>query len=224
MKKRDFNILKETISPQNVQVMSELITIQEIKFLIGYIGAPMITMRNNLLKDFYYKSEPNYQISDSYDLVQECTLFLCKHVGKKLSDVHHIDKKGRKITIEMQAIRCMNKLINRQSRSAKTEISLDVLIERNTPIVEIPVENNNDYSNVDRIIKNLNLNETQALALECRMNGMSYPEIASVINRAISTSYDMLKLIQKRYLTSYGKFIWLNKQYIKTSSKNNFEN
>lgn len=203
MKKRDFNILKETISPQNVQVMSELITIQEIKFLIGYIGAPMITMRNNLLKDFYYKSEPNYQISDSYDLVQECTLFLCKHFGKKLSDVHHIDKKGRKITIEMQAIRCMNKLINRQSRSAKREISLDVLIERNTPIVEIPVENNNDYSNVDRIIKNLNLNETQALALECRMNGMSYPEIASVINRAISTSYDMLKFIQKRYRSIY---------------------
>ena len=203
MKQRDFNILKETISPQNVQVMSELITIQEIKFLIGYIGAPMITMRNNLLKDFYYKSEPNYQISVSYDLVQECTLFLCKHFGKKLSDVHHIDKKGRKITIEMQAIRCMNKLINRQSRSAKTEISLDVLIERNTPIVEIPVENNNDYSNVDRIIKNLNLNETQALALECRMNGMSYPEIASVINRAISTSYDMLKFIQKRYRSIY---------------------
>jgi hypothetical protein len=97
MKKRDFSILKETISPQNVLVMSELITIQEIKFLIGHIGTPMITMRNNLLKDFYYKSEPNYQISDSYDLVQECALFLCEHFGKKLSDVHHIDKKGGKI-------------------------------------------------------------------------------------------------------------------------------
>lgn len=203
MKKRDFSILKETISPENVLVVSELITIQEIKFLIGYIGAPMITMHNNLLKDFYYKSEPNYQISDSYDLVQECALFLCKHFGKKLSDVHHIDKKGRKITIEMQAIRCMNKLINRQSRNARTEISLEVLIEKNTPIVEIPVENNNDYSKVDKIIKSLNLNKTQALALECRMNGMSYPEIASVIGRAISTSYDMLKFIQKRYLTIY---------------------
>ena len=203
MKKRDFSILKETISPQNVQVMSELITIQEIKFLIGSIGAPMITMRNNLLKDFYYKSEPNYQISNSYDLVQECALFLCEHFGKKLSDVHHIDKKGRKITIEMQAIRCMNKLINRQSRSARTEISLDVLIEKNTPIVEIPIESNNDYSNVDKIIKNLNLNETQILALECRMNGMSYPKIARVINKAISTSYDTLKLIQKRYLSIY---------------------
>ena len=203
MKKRDFSILKETISPQNVLVMSELITIQEIKFLIGHIGAPMITMRNNLLKDFYYKSEPNYQISDSYDLVQECALFLCEHFGKKLSDVHHIDKKGRKITIEMQAIRKMIKPINRQSRSARKEISLDVLLEKNTPIIEIPIEDNHDYSKVDKIIESLNLTETQTLALECRMNGMSYPEIASVINRAISTSYDMLKFIQKRYLAIY---------------------
>ncbi len=204
MKKRDFSILKETISAQNVQVMSELITIQEIKFLIGYIGAPMITMRNDLLKDFYYKSEPNYQISDSYDLVQECVLFLCEHFGKKLSDVHHIDKKGREITIEMQAIRKMMKLINRQSRRARKEICLDVLIEKNAPIVEIPIEDNNDYSQVNKIIESLNLNETQALALECRMNGMSYPKIARVIDRAISTSYDMLKFVQKKYLAIYG--------------------
>ena len=204
MKKRDFSILKETISAQNVLTMSELITIQEIRFLIGYVGAPMITMRNNLYKDLYHKNEPNYQISDSYDLVQECALFLCEHFGKKLSDVHHIDKKGRKITIEMQAIRKIIKPINRQSRSARKEISLDVLLEKNTPIVEIPIEDNNDYPKVDKIIESLNLNETQTLALECRMNGMSYPEIASIINRAISTSYDMLKFIQKRYLNIFG--------------------
>ncbi len=35
------------------------------------------------------------------------------------------------------------------------------------------------------------------------MNGMSYPEIANVINKAISTSYDTLKFIQKRYLIKY---------------------
>jgi len=53
MKKRDFNILKETISPQNVQVMSELITIQEIKFLIGYIGAPkQVVKSKNFSKIF----------------------------------------------------------------------------------------------------------------------------------------------------------------------------
>ena len=48
MIKRDFAILKEVISPQNVEVLSELIAIQETKYLISFIGAPMIAMRNNL--------------------------------------------------------------------------------------------------------------------------------------------------------------------------------
>ena len=39
MKKRDFNILKEKISPENVLVMSELIAIMEIRFQIGYVGS-----------------------------------------------------------------------------------------------------------------------------------------------------------------------------------------
>ena len=144
MNKRDFSILKEVISPQNVEIISELIAIQETKYLISFIGAPMIAMRNNLYKDLYRKNKADYLLSDAYDLVQECALFLCEHFGKKLSDVHHIDKKGRKITIE-----------------------------------------------------------TQALALECRINGMSYPEISRVIGKAISTSYDTLKFIQKRYLAIY---------------------
>lgn len=204
MKKRDFSILKEVISPGNVEVMSELIALQETKYLIAFIGAPMIAIRNNLYKDLYRKYEADYQISGSYDLVQECALFLCEHFGKKLSDVHHFDKKGRKITIQMQAIRVMAKPINRQARRARKEMDIDRLTERNVPIAEIEVDNKSDYVKVDKIIESLNLNETQILALECRMNGMSYPEIASVIGRAISTSYDTLKAIQKRYLSIYG--------------------
>ena len=173
MIKRDFAILKEVISPQNVEVLSELIAIQETKYLISFIGAPMIITRNNLYKDLYRKNDADYLLSDAYDLVQECALFLCEHFGKKLSDVHHIDKKGRKITIEMQAMRIMSKPANAQARRARKEMCLDLLNDKNSPIVEIELENKNDYSRVDKIIESLNLNETQALALECRMKGMS---------------------------------------------------
>lgn len=204
MIKRDFAILKEVISPQNVEVLSELIAIQETKYLISFIGAPMIITRNNLYKDLYRKNDADYLLSDAYDLVQECALFLCEHFGKKLSDVHHIDKKGRKITIEMQAMRIMSKPANAQARRARKEMCLDLLNDKNSPIVEIELENKNDYSRVDKIIESLNLNETQALALECRMNGMSYPEIARTIGRAISSSYETLKLVQKRYMSIYG--------------------
>lgn len=57
---------------------------------------------------------------------------------------------------------------------------------------------------MDKIIKSLNLDETHELALELRMNGLSYPEIAQMIGRAISTSYETIKRVQKRYLAIYG--------------------
>ena len=104
----------------------------------------------------------------------------------------------------MQAMRIMSKPANAQARRARKEMCLDLLNDKNSPIVEIELENKNDYSRVDKIIESLNLNETQALALECRMNGMSYPEIARTIGRAISSSYETLKLVQKRYMSIYG--------------------
>lgn len=204
MLKRDFTILKETISPQNVEAMSELIAVQQTKFLISLIGAPMIILRNNLYKDLYFKHNADHCISDAYDLVQECALFLCEHFGKKLSDTHHIDKKGKRITIEMQAIRKMGRITGAQSRRVKREMALDKLTEQNSPIFEIELEDKHDYTNVDKIIKSLDLDETHELALELRMNGLSYPEIAKIINRAISTSYETIKRVQKRYLAIYG--------------------
>ena len=46
--KRDFSILKEVISPKNVEVMSELIAIQETKFLISLIGGSIRTWIKSL--------------------------------------------------------------------------------------------------------------------------------------------------------------------------------
>ena len=42
--KRDFKVLREVISPENVLVMAELITIKQTKCLIGYIGTSAILL------------------------------------------------------------------------------------------------------------------------------------------------------------------------------------
>ena len=55
MKKRDFSILKETILPENVLVMSELIAIMEIGFQIGYVGSHAQKKHANLFIDIINK-------------------------------------------------------------------------------------------------------------------------------------------------------------------------
>ena len=50
----------------------------------------------------------------------------------------------------------------------------------------------------------LNLTENMILALDCRMSGMSYPEIARRLSRAVSTVYEYFEKMRARYTAIYG--------------------
>lgn len=84
--KRDFKVLTEKISPENIVVMAELIAMRETKALIGFMGYHAEKAHKKLCKDIFCKDKLGYTLSDSYDLVQNVALFLCGHCGKYLDD------------------------------------------------------------------------------------------------------------------------------------------
>ncbi len=94
---RDFKVLTEKISPDNVAVMAELIAMKETKILISHLGyhAEKAHKHKNLCRDIFGKHEPGYIFSDSYDFVQSVALFLCNHFGEYLDDVLYISKRGK---------------------------------------------------------------------------------------------------------------------------------
>lgn len=201
-----WEILHEEISEDNVLRISEFIALRETKFLIGYIGAPMVEAHRSLCVDIANKNNYKYVLSNSYDFVQEIALFLCENFGRTLSDIYRIDKKGRAVTIQMQAERELGKLVNYKMRHLKNDTSLEELSESEMPTTEIPEDSNaieKSYDKVDKIIASLNLNETQHKILQYRMNGMSFPQIAKEISRAISTTFESLQKVQKKYVTLY---------------------
>lgn len=59
--------------------------------------------------------------------------------------------------------------------------SLERTEEENLPITELNDTDCNAYQALANIIAVLSLDETHRTALECRMNGLSYPEIARII-------------------------------------------
>ena len=59
----------------------------------------------------------------------------------------------------------------------------------------------------DSIVDSLNLTDNMRIALECRQNGLSYPEIASVLERAQSTVFEYFIKMRQRYTAVYG---WTN--------------
>jgi len=190
--KREFGVLKEAISPDNVSVMAELITAMEMKHLIAFVGAPMIAMRKKLYKDMLHKDETGYVLSDSYDFVQTVALYLCEHIGEYLTDVVKYNSKGKKITVQMMCCRKIMRMVDLDYRDFHRLVSYDNMKPQEEPYEEMKLIEQEDYSRVDTVIERMGLNEIQTQALTYRMNGMSYPEIGRMINRCQATVFEMI--------------------------------
>lgn len=201
----NFDVLKEEISQDNVLAMSEIIAFSETRYLIGFMGSRMQKMYANLIADIKHKCETNYALSDSYDLVQECTLYLTQHYGKHLYDIIGYTKKGKKITVQIACIKKITKLITRKWSDNYRSISVEDLLPNNEPSIEIQEETHSDYTLYDSIFENLNLTDNMRTALECRMSGLSYPEIGKILERAQSTVFEYFIKMRQRYSAIYAQ-------------------
>ena len=200
----NYEVMKEEISPDNVFAMAEIIAFAETRYLISYMGTQMQKTYIDLYKDILNKNDVSRVLSDGYDLVQECALYLCEHYGKHLNDIIGYTKKGKKITVQMACIRKMNKLINRKTRDRYRNISLEALTRKSEPTVEMKEEVKQDYEQCDKIVESLNLTDNMRIALECRMAGLSYPEIGRILERAQATVYEYFIKMRARYTAIYG--------------------
>lgn len=71
-------------------------------------------------------------------------------------------------------------------------------------MTEIKEEVEQDYTLYDKIVKSLNLTDNMKLALECRISGLSYPEIGRILERAQSTVFEYFIKMRQRYTAIYG--------------------
>lgn len=199
----NYDVFKETISQDNVLAIAEQLAMYETRFLIGYMGSKMQKIYADLCVDIRRKSDINHTFSDGYDLVQECALFLCNHYGRRLNDILTYDKKGKAITVKIASLRAMSKLITRKTSDYFRSVSLEAL----TPVSEPSCENEEDvvkdYTVYDSIVDSLNLTDNMRIALECRQNGLSYPEIAAILERAQSTVFEYFIKMRQRYIAIY---------------------
>ena len=201
---RGFKVLTEQISPDNVAVMAELITMRETKALIGYYGYYAEKAHKNLCRDIFGKNEPGYTFSDSYDLVQSVALFLCGHYGEYLDDTLYISKKGKPRTIKIECYLIITRMLARDHRALCKCQCLEFTKEEPEPVYEYQTDEEQDCSHADEIAASLNLTENMSLALDYRMSGLSYPEIAKQLSRAVSTVYEYFEKMRARYSAIYG--------------------
>ncbi len=98
-------------------------------------------------------------------------------------------------------IKRIMKLINRDTRDYYRNKCVDSLTQEDELLTELKEEADYDYTHCDEIVENLNLTDNVKLALECRMAGLSYPEIGRILGRMQSTVYEYFIKMRQRYNT-----------------------
>ena len=196
--KREFKVLREIISPENVQVMAELITIKQTKTLIGYIGSDAITAHEKVYIDVMHKDDEGYVLSDYYDLVQDVALFLCKH----LDDYLYTSKKGKEVTIKAECYYIIKRELYNRYRIGVKNVTLEAFRYMKDPkdfIETSDEETEASYARVDKIISLMNSGEKHLIVLNGRLNGVTYAQLAVMLHCTTGGVHGFRHVMMRRY-------------------------
>ncbi len=146
------------------------------------------------------RSKDDYSpFSNAYDIAQEAMLFLCQHIGKKLGD-NYITKYGKVVTIKYACYRCADNYLQKQyTRYMANTISLDERIT-SEPVKALDDEQKNDYTVVDGLIAKMKLTATEYKTLCAYMAGLTYLEVARLLNVNRTTIWRRKMNLQRKYV------------------------
>ena len=196
-----YDVLSETISFENVQLMGEMITLKTLRRRYAYARYTLEWLYLGLVKDLNRSNNPAHTFSDAYDLVQTAICFLCDFIGKNLNDVYML-KNGQEITIKRATYLLVNRHIEKMRRHLNRTRDIDDFAEELS--VDIDRYQEKDYTNVDNTIERLGLKPRDRTVLDCYMAGMTCNEIADFLDISRITVWRRRTRAQVKYKTLFN--------------------
>lgn len=196
-----YDVLSETISFENVQLMGEMITLKALRSYFAYSRQGLNWLYVGFVKDLNRSNDSEHVFSDAYDFVQNAICFLCEFIGKKLTDVYTI-KNGREITIKQATYSLVSRSIDRMSRHITRHCDINEYTEELS--VEIDHYQEKDYTEVDNKIERLGLKPRDRVVLDCYMAGMTCNEIADFLDISRITVWRRRTRAQVKYKTLFN--------------------
>ena len=196
-----YDVLSETISFENIQLMGEMITLKTLRGYFAYSRQGLDWLYVGLVKDLNRGNDSEHVFSDAYDFVQNAVCFLCEFVGKKLTDVYMV-KNGQELTIKQATYSLVSRSIDRMSRDITRHCDINEYSEELS--VELDHYAEKDYTEVDNKIERLGLKPRDRTVLDCYMAGMTCNEIADFLDISRITVWRRRTRAQVKYKTLFN--------------------
>ena len=118
-----YNVLSETISFENVQLIGELITLKCLRGYSAYSRQNFENLYTAYVRDLNHRNNPSHVFSDAYDIAQTAICFLCEFIGKELTDVYTV-KNGKIITIKKAVYNLVSRHVDRIRRNKRKTLTV----------------------------------------------------------------------------------------------------
>ena len=193
------------ITSKNVKRLGENIAIYAIKYAKQFANGKLDGLYRGLVHDVFHFKGFNDTYSDGYDYAQDAMLFLCNFIGKNVKDVYKIDKYGNKITILRACIRKLHvKLLNAKiCYFAEYNLNDDIIHQKTIHFEDIE-EHKKAIAKTDKMIAKMKLSKGETETLNCYMGGMTFYDIADLLEVNRSTVYRRRLSLQKKYNKTFN--------------------
>ena len=196
-----YDVLSESISFENVQLMGEMITLKTLRGYCAYSRQNFENLYTAYIKDLNRRNNPTHIFSDAYDFAQTAICFLYEFIGKELTDTYTI-KNGKVITIKQAVYNLVCRHVDRMRRHNSRACDIDYFAESLS--VEIDHFQEKDYTEVDNKIESLGLKPRDRAVLDCYMGGMTCNEIAEFLDISRITVWRRRTRAQVKYKTLFN--------------------
>lgn len=189
--KENNNQEQKIISTENLQEIANAVTLSALKFYGIHKGNDHIRrMYYNAISDILTIGNHtivDYQVSDSYDLIQDCILELVTHIGQPLTT---------------DILKGCYKVINHNIYTVKKIVTMRACIEladrEYVPTYLYDIDKPYDWQVIQDIIKDLKLKNHQKIVIDYRLKGYSLRQIGEIMGIKASSVYDHVNAIRKK--------------------------
>ena len=188
------------IAEDNIRFRAERTAVCVMKHRIGVANNPYMRKAfYDLLDDLDNFDVAGYVLTESYEMVQEAIVFLCGHLGKRMSDLI-TDRKGGPVTILCACFRVIGAYVQGKARkSYKSKYIEDIPEHKFKAEFEWDIPEPEDYTGVNRRIEAMRLTPRQREVLSHRMLGKSVIETAHSLSLSENSIRGSLKCIRNKY-------------------------
>ena len=194
-----YKTLKESISLENVNRISELIVLRAIRTHCGY-NHKFDKLYKGLLRDMFKSKGEERTFSDAYDLVQDVNIFLLSYLGRQVDEVLYFDKKGFPITICKACYKIIDQYAWSVFKDSKNCISLIEAVKYET-IPDMFYDKEESFENVKKLIESMKLSEAEHQTLVLFFTGLyTNVEIGKLLGVTTNAIFYRRKRLQHKYL------------------------